>query len=389
MKAIAIVGAVALALAAGAAHKVGGEAAATAPAPVPEVAPPRSPAPYRLPGGALHVNTSAGLRKALARRAPRDIVLAPGIYDNAGPFENRYSHRLYAAKLGKAILRAGLSIGGDEDAAGAVARGLVVDVRDTSKTRERAAVAVWGLARNAKVLDTRIDGHGTLSAGIMARQPDGFEARRMVARNFTGYGVFVDANEANPQPGLAPVIVEDVDVANVSRRPPRSSNGTAEACVWLGNTGTLRRVRVRNCAWMGVWTGTAARHAVIRDVDVDRTPTGVYIEHFTTASTFERIHVRSSVRIGVVAEWASPEWGGRPASVDNVIQDSLFESALCGVYLDEGTTRTAVRRSVFRKQTWAAIGDFRGVGNTYAANDYSGIAPGAVSVSHNHISRAR
>jgi hypothetical protein len=388
MKAIAIVGGVVLAVAAGAALRLGGQSETTAPTHVAEVASPRSPSPYRLPKAARRVHTSAGLRAALGRRAPRNIVLAPGIYDNAEPFENRHGHRLYAAKLGKAILRAGVSVGGDEGAAGAIVRGLVVDVRDSSKTHERAAIAVWGSARNTQVLDTRIEGHGALLAGILARQPDGLRARRIVVRDFTSYGVFVDANEPEPPTRLAPFVVEDVDVANVSRTPPRSSNGTAEACVWIGNTGTLRRVRVRNCAWMGVWTGTAAANAVIADVDVDGTPTGVYIEHFTHNSTFERIHVRPRVRIGVVAEWASPEWGGQPASVDNVIQDSLFESALCGVYLDEGTTRTTIRRSVFRKQTWAAIGDYRGIGNAYAANDYSGIAAGAVPVSHEHINAA-
>jgi hypothetical protein len=133
---------------------------------------------------------------------------------------------------------------------------------------------------------------------------------------------------------------------------------------------------------MGVWTGTSATGTVVEDVDVDRTRTGIYIEHFTSDSTFQRLHVRSRVRIGIVAEWASPGWGGRPASVDNVIQDSTFESYLCGVYLDEGTTRTTVRRSAFRRQAWAAIGDYRGNGNRFSRNDYSGIRRTAVPVAH-------
>jgi hypothetical protein len=140
---------------------------------------------------------------------------------------------------------------------------------------------------------------------------------------------------------------------------------------------------------MGVWTGTSATGALVEDVDVDRTPTGIYIEHFTRDSTFQAIHVRPRVRIGVVAEWANPEVGGRPASVDNVIQDSVFESHLCGVYLDEGTTRTTVRRSVFRRQTWAAIGNYRGRDNRFSDNDYSDIDGTAASVSEEHVSAAR
>jgi hypothetical protein len=251
-----------------------------------------------------------------------------------------------------------------------------------------AILEVWGSATNVKVLDTELRGNRVVSAAIVARQPAGFVARRIVARDFTDYGVLIDANELNAD-SRHRFLLEDVDVANVSRRPPRSANGTAEACVWIGNTGIVRRVRVRNCAWMGIWTGTSTTGTVVEDVDVDRTPTGIYIEHFTRDSTFQAIHVRPRVRIGIVAEWANPELGGRPASVDNVIQDSLFESYLCGVYLDDGTTRTTVQRSAFRKQKWAAIGNYRGSDNRISDNDYSGIGDTAVPVSEDHVSAAR
>jgi hypothetical protein len=91
------------------------------------------------------------------------------------------------------------------------------------------------------------------------------------------------------------------------------------------------------------------------------------------------------VRTGIVAEWADPAWNGEPASVGNVIEDSRFESSLAGVFLDAGTTRTTVRRSTFANQSWAAIGDHRGVGNAYYANDYRRIRPGASAVSHGRL----
>ena len=118
------------------------------------------------------------------------------------------------------------------------------------------------------------------------------------------------------------------------------------------------------------------------------TRTGVYLEHFTHRSRFERIRVGRHVRVGLTAEWADPGWGGLPASVDNVVQSSRFESSLAGVYLDEGTTRTIIRGSTFVGQQWAAIGDYEGVDNAYYGNDYGGIAAGAVAVTRDHIRKA-
>jgi hypothetical protein len=387
---VLLAGAAAASVAAVLGHSLAGRPAATATQAlkVREPAAPRRPAAYALPRAAAHVSTSAQLARALARRTPRNIVLAPGIYDRPEAFSNGFGHRLYAAKLGRAILRAGLGIAATEGGAGAVVRGLTFDVRDASKTLNGAAIAISGSATNARVLDTKLKGNHALTAGVLARQPAGLRVQRVVVRDFTGYGVLADTNDLDGAQPSVPFRIEDVDVANVLQQPPRSSNGTAEACLWLGDVGVVRRVRVRNCAWMGIWTGTAARNVVVADADIDRTPTGIYIEHFTKGSTFQAIRVHPRVRTGVVAEWADPVWGGLPASVDNVIQESVFESRLCGVYLDEGTTRTTVRRSVFRRQTWAAIGDYRGIDNAFYRNDYRGIARTAVPISHDHVSSA-
>ena len=101
------------------------------------------------------------------------------------------------------------------------------------------------------------------------------------------------------------------------------------------------------------------------------------------------MRIGRDVRIGVAAEWAAPEWDRRPASVGNVIEQSRFESALAGVYLDEGTARTTVRGSSFANQSWAAIGDYRGSRNAYHGNDYEGIDAGAEAVRTDHLSSAR
>jgi hypothetical protein len=350
---------------------------------------PAAPAGYAVPRGARRVSNARQLHAALARRSPRSVVLAPGTYSSRRPFLDPWGHRLYAERSGAAVLRAGLSLGGNEGHGGALVRGVVVDVDDPARTVDGAAIAVWGTGRGSRILDTTLRGHAAVPSGLAARQPDGLDVRRLVVRGFTDYGILVDANEEHPSPGVAPFRVEDVDIAGIGRRQPGSSGGRAEACAWIGNTGAIRRLRVRSCAWAGLWTGTATSHATFDGIDVDAARTGVYLEHFTTDSTFARVRVGPDVRVGLLAEWADPAWGRRPASVGNVIRDSRFESWLAGVYLDEGTTRTTVRDSTFRHQRWGAIGDYRGNGNVQSGNDFGDLGAHARAVRHDHLSSFR
>jgi hypothetical protein len=312
-------------------------------------------------------------------------VLADGVYDGSRPFLNQHGHRLYAARVGRAVLRVGLSVGANAGPRGATVRGLVFDVRDPEKTVEGAEIVVWGTATNAKVLDVTFRGNGVIGAGLVVRQPQGFRGARLVARDFTDYGVVVDANDPRLVALTRPFKLTDVEVEGVARPVPGSSNGTGEACIWVGNPGLVQRVRVRRCAWTGLWTGTAATQALFDRIDVDETPTGVYVEHFTRRSTFQHLRVGAEVRLGMAAEWAGPEWDGRPASVGNIIQDSWFGATVAGIYLDEGTTRTTVRRNTFANQRWAAIGDYRGIENAYYGNDYGAIGAGADEVTHEHL----
>jgi hypothetical protein len=340
----------------------------------PHISAPKRPAHYRMPRHAVRVSTARAFRSALAAHNRKAIVLAPGSYGGRQPYFNPYGHRIYSARLGKAVLRAGLSLGGNVGPGGGLVRGVVVDVGDASRTVDGAAIAVWGTGRRSRILDTTLRGHGVVPSGVSARRPDGLVVRRVVVRGFTDYGVLADANDVDRGTLSDPLTVADVDVAAVARRAPGSSNGRAEACVWIGNTGSVRRVRARNCGWSGVWTGTATHGATFDQITVDRAPTGIYIEHFTHDSTFRHLRVGPHVKIGLTAEWADPSWGSRPASVDNVVEDSRFDSTVAGVYLDEGTTRTTIRRSTFVNQSWGAIGDYQGNGNQAYANDYRGVA---------------
>jgi parallel beta helix pectate lyase-like protein len=344
---------------------------------------PAAPTTYRVPRHAVRVSSSAQLRSALSDHRSDAIVLADGTYDNGSSFSDREGDRLYAAHLGRAVLRAGVVLGANDGPSGAALRGIRFDVDDPAKTFEGSIVHVWGSAKHAAIRDTWLDGNGVVDAGLVVRQPEGFVAQRVVARAFRGYGVLVDPNQDHYR-AHAPYMLEDLAISQVMRPVPGSSDGTAEACLWLGSTGTLRRARVRSCGVSGIWTGSANTGSHVQDVAVDRTPVGIYIEHFTTGTTFRRLRIGPNVDRGVNAEWANHALSGKPASVDNVIESCYFHTRLIGVYFDEGTTRTVVRRCTFVGQSRAAIGDYKGIDNRYYGNDFSGIAPGAVRVSYQH-----
>ena len=355
----------------------------SAPVTLSRVRHPRAPAPYAVPRHALRVSSSSGLKAALSNGRRDTIVLAPGIYDSSEEFADREGDRIYASRLGRAVLRAGIALGGNNGPPGALIRGLNFSVSDPRKTLHGDAIHIWGSASGARVLDTWIDGHGVIDAGLVVHQPAGFVARRVVARRFVSFGIVVDPNDFN-YTTKSPYSLRDLTISGVSRRVPGSSNGTAEACLWLGSPGTVQRVSVRNCAISGIWTGTAMKSSRIEDATIERSRVGIYIEHFTTGTTFRRLRFGAGVTRGVNAEWANHAQGGRAASVDNVIEDAYFRTSHVGVYLDQGTTRTLVRHCVFVGQNWAGIGDFRGVDNQYYDNNFDGLAPGAVPVSYEH-----
>lgn len=348
-------------------------------------APPIAPQTYKLPRSAIWVSNEAQLRRALARHTSSDIVLRNGYYGGSGPFSNPGGDRLYAQTRGNAVLGVGISMGGGSGPGGGVVQGISFDVTDNSKTLQSSIIHVWGTGKNTRIVDVTLDGHGVVGAGIKAREVEGLIVRRVVARHFRDWGVIVDENVPDPQISRPPLIT-DIDAAYVSWANPRASNGTAEACVWIGNTAIVRRVRVHDCAWEGFWAGTAARNALFEDIRVTNDAIGLYLEHFVRSSIFRRLQIGPNVRRGLICEWADPGWDSQPACVDNVIELSTFNTSVVGVYLDEGTSRTTVRSSTFVNQCWAGIGNFKGVDNLYdtSANNYRGLLSGAVPISTEH-----
>jgi hypothetical protein len=345
---------------------------------------PSAPSAYAVPSTAAHVSTSAQLVQALAASTPQDIVLANGTYDNSTAFVNANGHRVYAATLGGATLRAGMVFGGNYGLPNGLIQGVVFDVSDLTKASHGHIVYTWGTGTGVQVLDTTFNGNNVMKSAVWGYQPEGLVVRRVQASNFTDFGVGAEAND----PSLtltAPVLFADIDVSGVSRAVPRSANGTAEACIWLGNNGTVRRARVRNCAWMGIWTGGAARNGgvLLEHLDIDQTPKGIYPEHYSSDATYRYFRIGPNVVIGINMEWADPLTGGLPACDGCMVRDGTIDSCLVGVSLDRGNQRTSVQNVTFASQRIAAIVDYNSQStNSYTSNDYSGIAAGAVAISY-------
>ena len=347
-------------------------------------APVAAPSGYSLPSNAVTVSTAAELKQALETSS--DIVAADGIYDSASPFVDVNGNRVYAQHLGGAVFKAGFVLGGNWGPGRGLLQGLAFDVGDPTKVLQGSIVHVWGTGAGSQILDTTFNGHGVVPSGILARQVDGLVVRRVVARNFRNGGVIVDPNQPSYTPPTPPLL-EDVDSANVTWPTPRASNGTAEACVWVGVTATVRRIKTRDCAWEGLWVGTGTRGSVFEDLNIDDSGIGIYVEHFATNATFRRAQVGPNVDRGATCEWADPAWGSKPACTNDVFEYSRFDTRLIGVYLDEGTTHTTVRHSAFVNQSCGAIGNYKGAGNLWdtAGNDYSGLRAGAVPVYTHHL----
>jgi hypothetical protein len=346
---------------------------------------PAAPRSYSVPADALKVSTAAQLSSALSQSTAQNIVLADGTYGTGSAFSNANGHHLFAAHVGKAVLTVGIVLGGNYGNTGGSIQGLAFDITNANAVDDNSIVDVWGaMGVDTAVRDTTINGHSVVGYAINVNPGEGFVAQRIVASNFTSDGISIDSYP-DPVTFTQRPQLTDINVSYVSRPTPRSSDGTSEACLWLGTPVTLQRAKLRNCAWDGLWTGFNGTGSTYQDVDVDSTPIGVYMEHFTTSSIFNRLHVGSGVRTGVNCEWDDPSWGSKPASVDNLIENSVIQANRVGVYMDEGTTGTVVKNSTFKGESAAAIVDYKGVGNRYSGNNYSGIAKSAVAVSKSHL----
>jgi len=343
---------------------------------------PSPPRPYRLPQHATVVSSARQLESALSRRRARDIVLADGTYDAAGPFSDANGSRLYAQHLGRAVLTAGLVVGGNFSSGGAVVQGLAFDVSSAAKTLQGSELITWGPAGdNLRVLDTTFAGHGVVPIGLNAYNPTGLVAQRLTFSNFTDEGLRASDNATVAYGATTPAIsaISDISVDGVSRSTPGASNGTAEAGIWIGQpvTGGVQRIKIRNVSWSGIETVNNSWNTTFTDLDIDMSGpnayvgVAVYIEHFGHNLVFNRFQISGSA-VGFKAEWNDPAWGGVAAAHDTLIENGTIDAGgwtrpgnTCGLFLDQGTESTTATHVTFKGHNFAAIDAFNNTGSNY------------------------
>lgn len=365
------------------------------------VAAPQGPSAYAPPVGAIYVRSASELTSALAQ-SNRDIVLADGTYSKSGPFVNAGGNRLYAERVGGAVLTSGLVVGGNSAVAGSILRGIIFDVSSAAATLQGSIVHVWGPGGvNAQILDCVFRGNRAVPYGIGAPNPSGMVAKRLRFYGFTDVAFRASDNQVVGYGAATPRIgeISDIDIDGVTRSVPGSSNGTAEAGLWIGHpvTNGVRRVRVRNVSWSGIETVNNSWGTTFSDLDIDMSGpsqyagVAVYMEHYNYYNVFTNFRI-AGAKIGFTAEWADPSWGGKPGANYVTIRGGVIDALgstlagrQAGVYLDEGSNSTTVQDVVFRNQNWAGIGAYRNVGtNSFGANQYS-LKSGAVQISYDHI----
>jgi hypothetical protein len=224
------------------------------------------------------------------------------------------------------------------------------------------------------------------------------------------YGLLVQPYFSNAYtyvPNPAPII-EDCDVKGVYRNARASNDGRSEACLWLGVTATVNRVRLQNCGWMGLWVGSNANSAKIRNVTVLDTRTGIYVEHWSRGTAFERFQIGPltglagpagfNIQIGINTEWADPAYAGKNpiagqslgASQSDTFRSGFINSYLAGVFTGD-SEKTTVSGVKFVNQRFTAIGEHRGSGTGYnmswenLSNDFSALSSGVPQYTRQHV----
>jgi hypothetical protein len=360
------------------------------------VRPPMPPKTYSLPRNAIRVTNSGQLRSALSNRSPRDVILANGTYDNGSPFNPAAPHRLWAENLGKAVLKTGLIF---RAGPGAEVHGIHFDVKSDKKGKDAAIVRSHGSGHGIKIMDSWFDGNGIMNRAIEARAINGVVLQRLVIRGFQRDGIRITdyPNNHTPKP---PALLTDLDIANIKHKDPKCCNGTAEAGIWLGTSGTVERVKVRNADWMCVIPVSNANDAVWRDLDLDGCPTGIYFEHYARRNTVERFRIGSNVKKGINFESGQSRWNWQGVGPGNIVQDGFIESRIVGINMPYCTEQTTVRRVRFKGQCFAGIAHSAvrsygqckassGATNRISDNDYAGVKAGAADINTRHPNEAR
>ncbi len=364
------------------------------------VAPPIPPSPYSIPGGGALVSASAQLVRALGA-GKAVIVLADGSYRERAGFDDASSSSIYAQHLGGAVIQAGLTVGGNFGAGGAVVEGLAFNVTSRSATFQNSELNIWGASGDrTHVLDCSFDGNWAIAVGLRALNPNGLLARRLTFTDFTAGGLRASDNLSTGYGGPTAVIdsITDISIDGVSESTPGASGGTGEAGLWIGEpiADGVHRIAIKNVAISGIETVNNSWNTTFSDLNIDMSGShaaagvGVYMEHFTIHDTFTNF-VITGTSTGFNTEWDDGTPGNAAAHNDTIENGTINASGstpggnTTGVYLDAGTGPMTVTNVIFKNQNWAGIGAYDDVGpNSFSDNTFQ-LASGAAPVSPGHI----
>ncbi len=332
------------------------------------------------------------------------IALADGTYGLAagsGGFDDSDSSSLYAQHLGGAVLTAGLTVGGNFGAGGAVIEGLAFNVSDPSTTPQSSEINIWGASgERTQVLDSTFNGNWAIEFGLDAVNPNGLVAQRLQFTDFTDGGLRASDNVSTSYGGSTAVInsISDISVNGVSESTPGASGGTGEAGLWIGDpvTNGVHRIAIKNVAISGIETVNNAWNTTFSDLNIDMSgpyaaaDVGVYMEHYTTNDTFTNF-VITGAATGFNAEWDDGIAGNAAAYHDTIENGTIDASGVSrpgntvGVYLDAGTGPMTITNVTFENQNWAAIGAYENVGPTTISGNTYDLPTGVVQISPDHV----
>lgn len=139
---------------------------------------------------------------------------------------------------------------------------------------------------------TLMDGGMTKDSAIFSRDTGSPDISHLHVKNYTGYGIgqMAWSNGAVASTGTSKI--HDIIAENISANPPRSKNGTAEACFWLGQRTEAYNLVARKGAWMDMWTGADCIGSYIHDFELLDAPlVALYCEHQTQRTTFKNFRI--------------------------------------------------------------------------------------------------
>lgn len=154
---------------------------------------------------------------------------------------------------------------------------------------------------------TEMNGGGTQSQAQFDYSVGPLTFEKKWIHDYTSYGYGMMKWPAQESPANVRSTIRDLRVERITRTPPRASDGTAEAGVWVGQTADVSRLDIASCAWMQIWTGARCYRSIFTDfVMRDTRLVGIYPEHNTWDTTFKRF--KNEQAPGQLANTVNQEW---------------------------------------------------------------------------------